>query len=37
MTDIQSLVSKPEFPLSGRYDSDWIIDNQMGPNALCRH
>ncbi|MGD9975708.1 MAG: cyclopropane-fatty-acyl-phospholipid synthase family protein [Desulfatirhabdiaceae bacterium] len=34
MTDIQSLLSKPEFPLSGRYDSDWIMDNQMGPNAL---
>ncbi len=34
MTDIDSLLNKPEFPLSGRYDSDWVLDNQMGPNAL---
>ena len=34
MTYIKSLLNKPEFPLSGRYDSDWILDNQMGPNAL---
>ncbi len=25
---------KPEFPRSAKYDSDWMMDNQMGPNAL---
>ncbi|MCK7541445.1 MAG: hypothetical protein MZV63_66455 [Marinilabiliales bacterium] len=25
---------KPEFPQSGRIDPDWMMDNQMGPNAL---
>lgn len=34
MTSIKSLLNRPEFPLSGRYESDWILDNQMGPNAL---
>lgn len=33
-TDVRHLVSKAEFPLSARYDPDWILDNQMGPNAL---
>ncbi|MFP4160320.1 MAG: SAM-dependent methyltransferase, partial [Desulfobacterales bacterium] len=34
MTDIKELLVKPEFPLSAKYDPDWILDNQMGPNAL---
>lgn len=34
MTDIRDLLNKPEFPLSGRYDPDWVLENQMGPNAL---
>jgi len=34
MTDIKSLLNRPEFPLSGRYEPDWVLDNQMGPNAL---
>lgn len=34
MTDSMSLLNRPEFPLSSRYESDWILDNQMGPNAL---
>lgn len=34
MTDIRNLLNKPEFPLSGRYVPDWVLDNQMGPNAL---
>ena len=34
MTDIRDLLNKPEFPLSGRYDPDWLLENQMGPNAL---
>ena len=25
---------KPEFPRSAKYDPDWMMDNQMGPNAL---
>ncbi len=25
---------RPEFPRSNSYDPDWIMDNQMGPNAL---
>ncbi len=25
---------KPEFPLSAKYDPDWMLDNQMGPNAV---
>lgn len=31
---MKDLLIKPEFPLSARYDPNWIIDNQMGPNAL---
>lgn len=34
MTDLNGLLNKPEFPLSGRYEPDWVLDNQMGPNAL---
>ena len=34
MTDIKNLLNRPEFPLSGKYKPDWILDNQMGPNAL---
>jgi ubiquinone/menaquinone biosynthesis C-methylase UbiE len=25
---------RPEFPRSNAYDPDWVMDNQMGPNAL---
>ena len=25
---------KTEFPRSAKYDPDWVMDNQMGPNAL---
>lgn len=34
MTDIKRLLTKPEFPRSGRYEPDWVLANQMGPNAL---
>jgi cyclopropane fatty-acyl-phospholipid synthase-like methyltransferase len=34
VNDIDALLRKPEFPLSSRYDRDWVLDNQMGPNAL---
>lgn len=28
------MLNRPEFPLAGRYEPDWVLDNQMGPNAL---
>ena len=34
MTDLASLLDRPEFPRSRRYDHAWMLDNQMGPNAL---
>ena len=34
MNERQSLLKKPEFPRSAKYDPDWMMDNQMGPNAL---
>jgi len=27
-------LAKPEFPRANRYDPAWMLDNQMGPNAL---
>jgi SAM-dependent methyltransferase len=29
-----TLLAKPEFPRSSGYDPAWMLDNQMGPNAL---
>ncbi len=34
MQDWQSLLLKPRFPRSNRYDQDWVVQNQMGPNVL---
>lgn len=34
MTEIKEMMNRAEFPRSGSYDPDWILDNQMGPNAL---
>jgi len=34
MSDFSALLQKPEFPRSAKYDAGWMIDNQMGPNAL---
>lgn len=34
MTPANHLLSRPEFPRSSAYDPDWVMDNQMGPNAL---
>ncbi len=34
MKDFKTLLTKPEFPLSSRYDAEWMIANQMGPNVL---
>ena len=32
--EVLHLLEKPEFPRSVRYDADWVLENQMGPNAL---
>jgi len=32
--ELKQLLSRDEFPRSGRYDPKWILDNQMGPNPL---
>lgn len=34
MNETSGLLKKPEFPRSAKYDADWVMDNQMGPNAL---
>lgn len=34
MDEIQSLLNKPAFPRSSGYDQQWMLENQMGPNAL---
>lgn len=34
MSDIDLLLNKPGFPRSNGYPRDWVLDNQMGPNAL---
>jgi len=34
MPELNGLLQKPEFPRSAKYDAGWMIDNQMGPNAL---
>ncbi len=31
---IRSLVQRAEFPRSARYELDWMLENQMGPNAV---
>ncbi|MGC4119978.1 MAG: methyltransferase domain-containing protein [Myxococcales bacterium] len=32
--EIARLLERPEFPRSRGYDPEWVLDNQMGPNAL---
>lgn len=32
--ELRSLLDKPEFPRSCGYDDLWVLENQMGPNAL---
>ena len=34
MTQAEHVLSRPEFPRSNTYDPDWVMDCQMGPNAL---
>jgi len=33
-TDLQKLLRNESFPLSGKYDPQWVVENQMGPSAL---
>lgn len=32
--DPQALLENEDFPLSNKYDARWVLDNEMGPNAL---
>ena len=32
--DPQNLLVNESFPLSNKYDSEWVLDNEMGPSAL---
>jgi SAM-dependent methyltransferase len=34
MDEIAELLDRPEFPRSRRCDPKWMLDNQMGPNAV---
>lgn len=34
MDEVKALMKKAEFPRSAAYDQDWMLENQMGPNAL---
>jgi cyclopropane fatty-acyl-phospholipid synthase-like methyltransferase len=34
MPDLTHLLQRPEFPRSSQYDPDWLLENQMGPNAV---
>ena len=34
MNDINTLIRKDDFPRSNSYDPNWVLANQMGPNAL---
>jgi cyclopropane fatty-acyl-phospholipid synthase-like methyltransferase len=32
--DMDQLLIKKQFPRSSRYETDWMLDNQMRPNAV---
>ncbi len=34
MSDVDLLLTKPGFPRSNGYERPWVLENQMGPNAL---
>lgn len=34
MTDIAEIFRRPEFPKSSSYDPEWMMEHQMGPNAV---
>jgi len=31
---LTAMLNTEPFPLSSKYDSEWVVENQMGPNAL---
>ncbi len=33
-TQLEKLLTKPEFPRSANYDPFWVLENQMGPHPL---
>ena len=33
-SDFDHRLRRPEYPRSSRYDPQWVMDNQMGPNAF---
>lgn len=32
--DLRKMLANERFPLSAKYDPRWVVENQMGPNAL---
>ena len=34
MKDGRTRFIRTEFPRSAKYDTDWVLENMMGPNAL---
>lgn len=34
MEDVRALLTRPQFPRSANYDPEWMLEHQMGPNAL---
>ena len=34
VVDLQRALDLERFPRSSRYDADWVLDNEMGPNVL---
>ena len=34
MDEVRALMDRPECPRASRYDDEWMLDNQMGPNAV---
>ena len=32
--ELETALNIPEFPLSAKYDAEWVIENTMGPNVL---
>jgi cyclopropane fatty-acyl-phospholipid synthase-like methyltransferase len=33
-SNVTQLLQRPEFPRSSRYEPAWLLENQMGPNAM---
>ena len=32
--ELRAMLARPELPRSAEYDPRWVLENQMGPNAL---